>query len=100
MDILDKIRKLQADRGWTDYKLCQEANISQSSLTSIFSRKTPPKIDMLQSICNGFGITLAQFFLEGEEIDVVTTEEKEILQLFRRLTVKQKRALIALLEED
>ena len=66
------MRKLQWDRDWTDYKLAQAANISQSSLATLFTCQTPPKLDMLQRICEAFGITLAQFFLEDEKIEVLS----------------------------
>lgn len=62
MNVVQKIRQLQNERNWTDYRLAQEANISQSSLATLFSRQTPPKLEMLQSICNAFGLTLSQFF--------------------------------------
>lgn len=32
MDILNKIRELQGSRGWTDYKLAQEADIPLATL--------------------------------------------------------------------
>lgn len=99
MDVLEKIRKLQGERDWTDYKLAQEADISQATLSAIFQRGTPPKVDTLQCICKAFGLTLAQFFLEDEQIEVLSDMEKEMLQVFRKLSNKQQLALIALLNE-
>ena len=96
MNVLDKIRKLQWDRGWTDYKLAQAANISQSSLATLFTRQTPPKLDMLQRICEAFGITLAQFFLEDEKIEVLSDKEKQLLSSFRKLSLEKQKALIEL----
>ena len=95
MDILDKIRRLQGDRGWTDYKLAQQAEIPIATLAAIFSRKNTPKLDTLQCICNAFGLTLAQFFMEDEKIEVLSEAEKDMLQVFRKLSLKQQRALIA-----
>lgn len=99
MDILNKIRSLQWERNWTDYKLAQEAQISQNTLASLFSRNSPPKLDTLQNICNAFGITLAQFFLEDEKIEVLSETEKEMLQAFRKLSPKQQQALISVFKE-
>ena len=79
MDILSKIRELQGSRGWTDYKLAQEADIPLATLSSLFQRNNPPKVDTLQCICNAFGLTLAQFFLEDEKIEVLSETEKEML---------------------
>ena len=99
MNILSKIKVLQGERGWTDYKLAQEANIPLATLAAIFSRKNTPKIETLQCICNAFGLTLAQFFLEDEKIEVLSEAEKEMLQAFRKLSHKQQRALIDVFSE-
>lgn len=100
MKILDKIRILQGERNWTDYKLAQEADIPYGTLAAMFQRGTPPKVDTLQSICNAFGITLSQFFLENEESEILNENEKEMLKVFRRLSPKQQKALIDVFEEE
>lgn len=99
MNVVEKIRKLQWERNWTDYKLANESNISQSSLATLYARNTPPKLEMLQSICNAFGITLAQFFLEDEEIEMLNDNEKQMLNLFRRLNATKQKALLQLLKD-
>lgn len=100
MKILDKIRILQGERNWTDYKLAQEADIPYGTLAAMFQRGTPPKVDTLQSICNAFGITLSQFFLENEESEILNENEKAMLKVFRRLSPKQQKALIGMFEEE
>lgn len=100
MKILDKIRILQGERNWTDYKLAQEADIPYGTLAAMFQRGTPPKVDTLQSICDAFGITLSQFFLENEESEILNENEKEMLKVFRRLSPKQQKALIDVFEEE
>ncbi|MDE5549618.1 MAG: helix-turn-helix transcriptional regulator [Clostridia bacterium] len=99
MDILGKIKELQGERKWTDYKLAQEADIPLATLSSLFQRNNPPKFDTLQCICNAFGLTLAQFFLEDEKIEVLSEVEKAMLQEFRKLSIKQQLALLAVFTE-
>ena len=99
MDILGKIRKLQRDHQWTDYKLAQKADIPLATLVSLFQRNNPPKIETLHSLCKAFGLTLAQFFLEDEKIEVLSDTEKEMLKVFRRLSPKQKRALVTVFQD-
>lgn len=99
MNVIDKIRKLQWERGWTDYKLAQAADISQSSLATLYARRTPPKLEMLQRICEAFGITLAQFFLEDEKIEELSEREKKILSAFRILFPEKQQALIELFSD-
>ena len=78
MDIIAKIEKLKSDRGWTDYELAQQAIVTQSTIASMKARNSPPKLETLQAICNAFGITLAQFFLEDEKIEVLSEQEVNI----------------------
>ena len=99
MNVIDKIRKLQWERGWTDYKLAQAADISQSSLATLYARRTPPKSEMLQRICEALAITLAQFFLEDEQIEVLSEREKKILSSFRKLSPEKQQALIELFSD-
>ena len=100
MDILSKIRVLQGKRNWTDYKLALEADLPQATLATMFQRGTPPKLDTLQCICNAFGLTLAQFFLEDETIEILSKPEKEMLEAFRKLSQTQQQALINVFTEQ
>lgn len=97
MDIIAKIEKLKNERGWTDYELAQQSMVTQSTIASMKSRNSPPKVDTLQAICTAFGITLAQFFLEDEQIEVLSEQEKKLLENFRKLPPKKQKALIDLL---
>ncbi len=80
------------------YELAQEAGITQSTLTSIMKRGNPPKIDTLECLCEAFGITLAQFFIEDEQVEILSKEEKELVSLFRKIPKLKQQALIDLLE--
>ena len=88
----DKLRQLLKERGWTEYKLAKESNLSQSTLANIFRRNTTPSIVTLEYICRGFGITLSQFFAEGEMVEM-TPELKELFDGWAYLTVEQKQAV-------
>ncbi len=99
MDINKKIEKLRFQRGWSTYELAQEAGITQSTLTSMIRRGNPPKIETLECICEAFGITLAQFFIEDEQLEVLSKNEKELISLFRKIPEAKKRALIELLKK-
>ena len=99
MDVNKKIETLRWQRGWSMYELAQEMGVTQSTLTSIMKRGNPPKIDTLERICEAFGISLAQFFVEdGEEFEVLNVKEKELVSLFRKLPEEKQEALVKLLE--
>lgn len=99
MEVIEKIRKLQWERNWTDYKLAQEAGVSQSSLATMFARNTPPKVDTLQRICEAFGITLSQFFLEDEHIEILSDKEKSLILAFRKLSLERQVLIVELLAD-
>lgn len=98
-NVIEHIRQLKNDRGWTDYRLASEAMIPQSTLASIYERNTPPKLDILEYLCNAFGITLAQFFQEDEMTEIVSEDEKHLLESYRRLSEQKKQALLDLLSD-
>jgi len=52
-----------------------------------------PTITTLEAICSGFGITLAQFFAEGEVIEM-TPELKKLVDAWTPLTMEQKNIVL------
>ena len=70
MDVLAKLRLFLEERGWSEYKLARQCGLSDSTIANIFRRNTLPTIATLERICAGFGITLAQFFAEGELVEM------------------------------
>lgn len=58
-----RIRDLCAERGITLNKLSTISGITQSTLNNIVSgRNNSATVATIQKICNGFGITLVDFF--------------------------------------
>lgn len=99
MDIIDKIEKYKKQRGWSDYKLALESGVAQSTIATMKQRRTPPKVDMLQSICEAFGMTLAQFFLDDEKVEILSEQERKLVENFRKLSTKKQLALMSLLTD-
>lgn len=97
MDVLKKINKLRIDRKWSVYRLSVESGISQSTLTNMFNRETLPSITTLECLCTAFGMTMSEFFLEGEEKR--DREESEFFSLYRSAPQDVKDAVFLLLRE-
>lgn len=97
MDAKARIRQLMDERQWTEYRLAIASGLSQSTVANIFNRNTTPSVSTLESICEGFGITLAQFFAEGELVEL-TQEQKEMFATWASLTAPQKDALQRLID--
>ncbi len=99
MNIIDRITELRVQRGWSINYLALEAGLTQSTLNSILQRGTAPKIETLQCLCNAFGISLAQFFIEDEQLEILSSAEKQLITCYRSLTAKKQQALLEFLSQ-
>ena len=97
MDTNKRIEQLMSERRWTEYRLAKESGLSQSTIANLFKRNTVPSISTLESICNGFGITLAQFFCEGNMVEL-TEEQQDLFNRWISLSAEQKRVLLELIK--
>ena len=88
-----KLRQLTDERGWTEYRLAKECGLSESTIANIFRRNTTPSVSTPEAICRGFGITLSQFFAEGEMLEM-TPEVSELVSQWITLTPDQKRVIL------
>ena len=97
-DVLKEITRLRLNRKWTEYKLAEESGVSQSTISTWYSRGQTPTVQTLDKICKGFGITLSQFFAEGDEAISLTPEQKELLDNWSALNVQQQQIIRELLK--
>ncbi len=70
MNIQVRLKNLMKERGWSEYRLAKEAKISQTTITNLFKRNNLPTLPTLEAICTAFDITLAQFFIEEDLIEL------------------------------
>ena len=75
MDAQGRIKDMMMERGWTEYRLAKESGLSHSTVTNMFKRNNAPTLPTLEAVCAAFGITLAQFFAEGNPLEL--TEEQQ-----------------------
>lgn len=73
--VTEKIDEIRKQKGWTVNRLATEAMLTQSTVANMFATGSDPKLSTLAAICEAYGITLAQFFADGDdEIDPITME--------------------------
>ena len=92
MDARMRIRNLMDERGWSEYRLAIASGLSQSTVANIFNRNTMPSVATLEAICQGFGISLAQFFAEGNMVEL-SEEQRVMFSEWSALTAEQKNVL-------
>lgn len=80
--VIDHIKELCEQRGWTYYRLSKESDIPYSSLNTMLNKRHIPSMHNLIKICKGFEITLSQFFADSSKQN---DEQNEILQLWDAL---------------
>lgn len=97
MDVNGRIRELLNERNWTEYKLAKESGLSQSTISNIFKRNTVPSISTLELICKGFGISLSQFFSEGNMVEL-SEEQRDFFINWASLTMREKTIISELVE--
>ena len=92
--VLQKITELREERNWTLYRLAKESDISYSTLSNTFHRENVPSISTLLRVCDGFGITLSEFFDErGLLQNQLTVSDQNLLADWHRLP-KTDRGLV------
>jgi len=98
MDATERIKELLKQRGWSAYKLSKQSGLAESTVNNILKRNTVPSVTTLEAICGGFGMTIAQFFAEGEMIEV-TPDVSELVRYYSVLSDEQKKLAIELLKK-
>lgn len=93
MNIHERLQRLLEERGWTEYRLAKESDLSESTIANIFRRNATPSFSTLESICSGLGITLSQFFAEHDMVEL-SPELKELFDGWVMLTAEQKKAVL------
>lgn len=73
----------------------KEADIPYSTLNNMVNRTNIPTIPTLQKLCDAFGITLADFFLDEPDALQLTEGQQEIITLYNNLSLEKKKILKA-----
>ena len=97
-DVLSKIQLERQKRGWTEYNLAKNSELSQSTISSWFRKDMEPSLASLERICRGLGITLSQFFSSDEIADGLSREQVDIIEAWEKLSPKQRESLLLLLK--
>ena len=97
-DSLERIRELCEERNWSYYQLSKVSGICNSTLSTMINKHNAPSLPTLQKLCQGFGISLTDFFEPDRSISSLTDDQAECLSLFTALSPEDKRLAIAYLK--
>ena len=68
-----------------------------STIHNILYKTAVPSFGSLMKICDGFGITMAQFFAENDAV-YLTDDQKELLELYGNLSLHEREIAAAYLK--
>lgn len=97
INVLEKIDRLRTQHNWSMYELAEKADIPQSTLSNMFLRKTLPSINTLSKLCDAFGISMAEFFIDSKQ-DELNFQSLEFIKAFKNLPNESQHALINFLK--
>ena len=91
MNVGERIKELRERSGFTQNRLAEWAGVSQTHLRRVELGQQDITIGQLRLVCDGLGITLAEFFNVNEE-------EENLTDVIAKLTPKQKQLLLDFLK--
>lgn len=101
----EKIIELLNAKGWSQYRLCKEANMTQSTLSDILSgRRKNPTAATLQKIATALGVSVDEFFEDESDKIATTSLDNDDLDLRvierarRKMSPKDKERMMQILK--
>lgn len=94
-NVNERIKQLCKERGFSYYELAKRSEIPYSTLNTMLLKENQPSLSTLRKLCNGFGITLLQFFNTEAAPIALSDTQKECLALFDVLTPEEQALVIA-----
>ena len=91
MDVGERIKELRERSGFTQNKLAEWAGVSQTHLRRGELGQQDITVGQLRLVCDGLGVTLAEFFNVNEQ-------EENLTDVIAKLTPKQKQLLMDFLK--
>ena len=91
--VSDRLQQLMDERGLNMYSLAKRSGLAWNTIKNIFSRSTNPTVTTLSMLCDGLGITLAQFFEEESDNAHLTAEQQHLVNRWDQLTDREKETI-------
>lgn len=92
---LERIDELCRERGWTYYQLSKASGIAYSTLNTMINKQNMPTLPTLLKLCQGFGISVAEFLEPDKNLIGLTDEQASCLSLFTALSPQDRQLALA-----
>ncbi len=77
--VRERITSLRMKKGVSEYQMSYDLGHSRGYINNISSGKSLPSVAELFAICDYFGITLSEFFTEGDDDPKLGRELTELI---------------------
>lgn len=91
---LDRIQELCDERNWSYYQLAKVSGIAYSTLSTMINKHNMPSLPTLEKLCQGFGISITDFFEPDRSASGLTNDQAECLSLYTSLSPEDKRLAV------
>jgi transcriptional regulator with XRE-family HTH domain len=100
-DVHKRMKSLMQERNLTPYRLAMMMDVTPSSIYNMMKRKTMPKIETIERVCNAIDISVSDFFVftgTNNNVGYVSDDELTLLETYRSLTLNERERLKAYAE--
>ena len=97
-NIAARVQELCQARSWSLYRLAHESEMSYSTLSTVLYKTAAPSLASIEKLCNGFGITFAQFFSADNERALLRKEEKDCLTSWNKLSPLERQLVLSYMQ--
>lgn len=98
INVRERLQELMDERDLNMYALAKRSGLSWNTIKNIFSRTTNPTVTTLSMLCDGLGITLAQFFEEEQDVTHLTAEQQHLINRWNQLTDREKESISSMVD--
>ena len=98
IDVHARIQDLADEQGLSLYELAKRSNLPLTSIYNMNTRKTMPRLETLEKICDGLKISMSEFFADSSDVETngyLTENEKGLLEINRDLNRRDQKQLFA-----
>ena len=82
IDVVKRINELLEQKGWSNYELSKQTNISTNTIYDWNKSGATPSLSNIMKVCEVLGITLGQFFCGTEQYELQPDEERILREWF------------------
>lgn len=84
-----RMKELMEERNLSPYKLAKKMDMTPSAIYNMLRRKTMPKIETIERVCDAIDISVSDFFVftgTDRNMGYVSDDELLLLEIYRSTT--------------